>query len=100
MIPPSSADLKDTLRAVLACNADAWIEALRVLPRRQSACFELYYGWGKTQLEIGELLGISDRTVRSDLREALETIAARTSLLNSFPLLPLFPAGVPDDLLD
>ena len=99
----TASDLKDaraTIRALLQDDEAARAEIRKLLPRRQAACVEMYYYGEWTQLQIGERLGISDRTVRSDLRQALETIAQTTSFLNSFPLFPLFPACIPDDLLD
>jgi len=75
---------------LLQQDSAALDEIWRVLPRRQAACIELIYYRDMTQEQAAEVLGISDRTVRNDLHEALETLRD-TDLLKPFPLFPGLP---------
>lgn len=47
------------------------------LPRRQADCL-FWAAQGKTYSQIGEILGLSTRTVRADLAKAKRTLNART----------------------
>ena len=47
------------------------------LPWRQARVLALRYGKGLTHEQIAEELGISERTVQRDYREALESIAVQ-----------------------
>lgn len=83
-------DMRAALRMLLQQDSAALDEIWRVLPRRQAACIELIYYRDMTQEQAAEALGISDRTVRNDLHEALETLRD-TDLLKPFPLFPGLP---------
>jgi DNA-directed RNA polymerase specialized sigma24 family protein len=48
--------------------------ALGVLPERQRVAVLLVHGFGWTHAEVGELLGVSESTVRNHLARALERL--------------------------
>lgn len=87
-LPPEISDssrspLRDTERAELR---ERLTEALRTLPPRQKSVVELFELEGFTSLEIAEVLGLSDGTVRwhlhqarAKLREALGPFVRRNS---------------------
>ena len=93
-------DAREMIRAVLRNNEAALPEIRRLLPRRQATCVEMYYCLDMTQLQIADWLCISERTVRTELRCALEVIVDKTSFLNSLPDLPNLPDLPPGDLVD
>ena len=47
---------------------------------RESQIMALYFGRRMSQEEIAAALGVSDRTVRRDYNNALESVAARVAL--------------------
>lgn len=62
----------DELRAVVA-------EEMSGLPERLRVPLTLYYLEGKTQAEVGRILGVTDRAVAHRLKRGLETLRERVS---------------------